>query len=699
MAVRAYSRARPIRVVYLVDDEADEADDSTETLDAIFAECMGRWGGRFSLVVPASSEGPRRDYNEWLEAFDPDIIYSYVPLSGATVLRRHEWLYPSFLIRHEFPKFTKENPRHSYDFRPRLPIPGLSVTTLLPRAAAPGLDGVTGTRVVDAYGLRSNETAAQDSFGFFTESIGRNFGPPLGEFGHPLMIVAEEEAQPRPRYFREDTETVDNWASLLEVMSSGRVVTMSQLAAMSAPRLELTTIRSEAFNLVVGDTPKDRILYWNTRSRFPKWRDGQFVDFRLSKDALDDPVLLAALAKFLQARNRVSADSGSSNPRVTIRSCSLTKEQLETLAETLASGKSWISYSVERVSSPDACAPTVEELRRAYYVTSEEMLGRAIGKWEESTTGEQSLELAAPAPGHLRYCPPFLISPHNGCWAVDISIERHVDYSPFDNVTQRWRLPRRLRITPAFLKGYEVPGRAIVMPRVAREGTLTAYAAVGLRLPTIRLPSDESAFHIGLVTGRDWWPFENSSGNDAQMPAQLLADVRRSTNGQHFWGVLGLMGGLNESLSILLSSFWLEVFDKLGGSLTRVETRREVVAEAIRERVGNLSPGSPEYTKELSEIVMGEAERFRTAVPSMTWDALHRMFVQVQNSDWKKGGDEEHFSKAERREWRNHERESFRYRIQELCKRGVLHQGYEHNCSKCRHRSWVEPVPEICTGR
>ena len=699
MSVRAYSRARPIRVAYLVEDPAEG---SSEILDAIFAECMGRWGGRFSLVVPASSEGPRRSYEEWLKAFDPDVVYSYVPLSQATVLRLHEWLYPSFLIRHEFPKFLQGDRRHPHDFRPRLPISGLSVTTLLPRAAAPGLDGITGTRVVDAYGRMSNDTMAHDSFGFFTESIGRNFGPPFGEFGNPLIMAADDEAQPRSRYFREDAVFVSGGASLLEAMSSGRVVTMSQLAAMNAPRLDIMTRSADAFNLVVGDTFEDRVFYWNARSRFPKWRDAEFVDFRLPEAALDDPIVLAALAKFLHARNRVSAESGSSNPQVTIRSCSVPVERLKALSETLAGDKGWIFYTAERVSDPDACIPTAEQLQQSYYVTSDELLGHAIGKWEESLSGENDLQLTAPAPEHLRYCPPSLVSPHSGCWVVDISIERQVNYSPFDNERQRWRLPRRLRIAPAFLKGYEISGHSIVMPRVAREGALTVYAAAGSRLPTIELPTDENAFRIGLLTGRDWWPFERKSEGGAQMPTQLLADVRRSSNGQHFWGVVGLMGGLNEALGILLNKFWLEVFDKLGGSLARAETRRESVVRNLEGRLEGLSPGSSHYMKELAEIVMGEAERFRTNVPSLTWNQLNRMFSKIQNDDRNKS-DHDDLSETEQKDWQRRERENFCYRVQELCERGVLHQGYEHNCNRCRHRSWIaigtlrsEIVCEVC---
>lgn len=78
---KAYYRSRPVRVAFLVDDH----EHSSVMLDAIFKSCMGRWGGRFSLLVPATSTGPNEAYLNWLQAFDPDIIYSYVDLCDGEI--------------------------------------------------------------------------------------------------------------------------------------------------------------------------------------------------------------------------------------------------------------------------------------------------------------------------------------------------------------------------------------------------------------------------------------------------------------------------------------------------------------------------------------------------------------------------------------------------------------------------------------
>jgi hypothetical protein len=136
--VTAHTRPRPIRVAFLVDENEHWA----VMLDAIFADCYSRWGGRFNLIVPCENGAPRPAYLPWLEAYDPDILYSYVDLSDAVIADLHERFSPSFLVRHKFYEAGRD--RHAH--RPELPMPGLSAlsTCLL---AVYG-DPITGRRPI-----------------------------------------------------------------------------------------------------------------------------------------------------------------------------------------------------------------------------------------------------------------------------------------------------------------------------------------------------------------------------------------------------------------------------------------------------------------------------------------------------------------------------------------------------------------------
>ncbi len=112
---RGLLRPRPIRVGYLVED----GEHAGVMLDAIFAECHTRWGGRYSLVVPCEHGAPLPAYMPWLEAYDPDIIYAFNELDEAAIAKLHELLGPAFLLKHE-PYDDRERDRRY--FRPELPL-------------------------------------------------------------------------------------------------------------------------------------------------------------------------------------------------------------------------------------------------------------------------------------------------------------------------------------------------------------------------------------------------------------------------------------------------------------------------------------------------------------------------------------------------------------------------------------------------
>ena len=85
---------RPTRIAFLVRD----GEHSDLVLDGIFADSYDRWGGWFSLIAPCIDSYIDPSYWLWLETFDPDIVYSYVPLSREAVLQIHERLSPAEYI-------------------------------------------------------------------------------------------------------------------------------------------------------------------------------------------------------------------------------------------------------------------------------------------------------------------------------------------------------------------------------------------------------------------------------------------------------------------------------------------------------------------------------------------------------------------------------------------------------------------------
>src|SRR5579872_1835251 len=146
LELKGWSQPRPLRVAFLIED----GEHAALALDGIFADCYNRWGGRFSLIAPCINGRIAPAYWPWLEAYDPDIVYSYVPLSRGDVLEIHERLAPSEYKYHEFhgePRLDVFGFTPSYDFSP---LSSLSVIFKLARFS-PSVGGLPSIKIIDSW--------------------------------------------------------------------------------------------------------------------------------------------------------------------------------------------------------------------------------------------------------------------------------------------------------------------------------------------------------------------------------------------------------------------------------------------------------------------------------------------------------------------------------------------------------------------
>jgi hypothetical protein len=160
-------RARAIRIAFLI----ERGETAAPTLDAIFAACYGMYGGRFALLVPVVEGLISEAYWDFLEATDPDIIYSYVEIDDAVERRIHERLCPSALVLHRKPREEDRLDRRSY--RPHLPVePLTSLSTALHAARGDGIRPPTQLYLVDGWQARDVDMFTRDNFGTRTGATG-----------------------------------------------------------------------------------------------------------------------------------------------------------------------------------------------------------------------------------------------------------------------------------------------------------------------------------------------------------------------------------------------------------------------------------------------------------------------------------------------------------------------------------------------
>ena len=438
-------RPRPIRIAFLIDIN----EDSHSILDEVFQYCFSIWSGRFSLIVPCAGNKPIPEFIPWLRAFDADLIYSYVDLSKADQLRFHEDFYPSVLQRHWLPKGNSQ-PR----LAPEPAMQALQVKSLMPLAgAASFMDGSRGVTIATGMGGWWDDRFISDSFGLVSPQLRNALRGPLSEFGSLLAAVPDNEFQPREQYFNPPETTVTDEVSLLYHMSRNRRIrSLSRISALMSTRLDFYMGSwGNSFNVVVGNTVKDRILYWNTRSLMPAGRDWDDVDLMVPREKFEDAAFVTHLREFLNNRNYIGGGQGPC--RATIRSVSLEERELARLAQQMTSGSGWVSYDYQHISDIRDVRPKDQELTRVRLASSESAF-RPATPWQVQSFSGDDIALDIPAPEHVRHVPPSIANADLGLWALDLDIDRSINHSPFSNLrvrpgTHDARAMRRIRTMAA----------------------------------------------------------------------------------------------------------------------------------------------------------------------------------------------------------------------------------------------------------
>jgi hypothetical protein len=341
----ATAAARPLRVAYLV----ELSDCPDQLLNAVFAESYSRWGGRRTLIVPATEGGIDPRYAEWLLYFDPDVIYSFVALNDDAVVAIHERYAPAYLVKHEELGVRRgEPPRYQI----RLPIEGLSSLSVLPAflSRSWGFEGrPQKPTILSKHWDRSESRFLEENFGFLSRSFSSGaVATSFPELFTCLTLISPESfANPhdwkdsRTDYRTDETTIVDALADRSPLLA------LVNLSEMFAPFMSTAYWGGggEGMNIVAGDTPADRLLFWNGHHKFARPSFHCMTSLRLPASKLQDPAFITRV-RCLIARRGPQRASGHSDT-VTLRSCSLPSEALEAAAVLLRTVGQWIAVRVE----------------------------------------------------------------------------------------------------------------------------------------------------------------------------------------------------------------------------------------------------------------------------------------------------------------------------------------------------------------
>lgn len=687
--LRAWAKPRPLRVAFLVED----CEHAQLTLDGIFADCYGRWGGRFSLIVPCVAGQIPQNYWPWLEAYDPDIVYSYVPLNRDAVLELHERL---SLAQYLFHKRQGDPRLDLFGFKPDYHFVALSSLSVIFRLARHSRDGAP-VKIIDSWHTEKPSRLLNDNLGTYHSSASTGMYPPDARSAATLLtIVAPEKVTDRRFGVPQDLDMVPDEATALDRFARRQAISLSMASAQFASKLEIGSHRfGRSFNLVVGDSFADRILFWNARLFIPAWLDSDLSCFRVDAQQLDDPVFLATLGEILK-RNHVNGMSGG-QLQLTLRSTSLNAEQLEAVRTKVLSMRPWSSVSVEVVASLDELLPTADDLRegRESNRFGSGLLSRP--DWTQFVWTAPSARPPILTPDHLSDAPSRQTFTQ-GYWCNDFTFQlgRATPRSADDNV---WALPRRWRLAGAFKTAFVGRHHHVLPPvqRRVRGGGLGVFVCGDHPIESIRIPTVYEAVHHALVEDGRWARADNDHGQ--VYPANKVGWINPSNEARYLTGILGMAGGLRRAAQLLLHPFLQAMWAKLGGSPNVAAADVTPIINRLqkRSRLEAVFDLTDESERRTLAVMIGRASRLlKTPLSFVAYDDLKNSWKAHREAFW--AAHQLPQQADDGVDWDGQEESSLDDCLIDLRQRQMMFQGHRWTCRKCHHKNWIdlsELAPEM----
>jgi hypothetical protein len=680
--LQAWSRPRPIRVAFLVQN----GEHAQLMLDGIFADCHHRWGGRFSLVVPCVNGKIPDSYWPWLEAYDPDVVYSYLDMDDAELIQIHERLNPSEYRRHGARareiKLDARWFRPAYDFAPLL-----SLSTAFRQARHFRFGEGSRLKLIDSWFSEEPSRFLMDNFGTYHSGRGSML-PSDASVAVGLLTIVSPSVQADPRRgVPKDLDAIPDELTAFRAFAERKATSMSVASLAFAPKLDMRVQNwSGSFNLVIGDSFADRMLFWNARLLLPSWLDTDLHCLRVSKEQLADLHTREVVGELLRRRNHANEGSGG-QPQLVLRSTSLSQEELAEADALLRTTKHWSMSRIEVVADLDAFVPDEQALNLARE-SSRYADSVARSDWAASVWKPPTLRPRTTSPDHLLEVPPRQIF-GEGFWATDYAIEQE---GPGPRFSERnsWALTRRWRMTGAFgvQRRADAPHSRPPIARGNRNGNLTLFESINDPVEAITVPTVSEAIRHALVIDGSWIGpnrrgFEEGATNK-------VAWMAPSNEARYLMGVLGLTDGLSKATQFLLHPYLRDMFAQLGGAPDVALDKLEPTINRLRKRARFEKPFDLHDDAErrtLAGLIVGASRSLKTPLSYVRYEQLMSDWKKYLEAFWEahpqqRGNDSDPAAR--------HEEESLDRCVIEMRRLKMIFQGYPWLCGKCHHSNWAD---------
>lgn len=658
---------RPARIAYLIPESAEH-----NLLDRLIEESLSRWGGRRTPFIPTNGISIDSTYWTFLDYWDADIIYSYSDLSDELQDRLYYSFAPSEIIMHnEVNRTNNDKPtfQGNYQF-----LSSLSLLPLFDRKAQS--INASLPEIVDYEIWDEDIRDLADSFGFVSRScIGKSLHP------YAKRTSFRQEGYARQFHERETTYAKDTIQWIESIAEDPTVLTLSRLADMLCPSLNFWSNYKTGWNdyltVVIGDGTSDRILAWNAQHRYSTLNLGDDIPIlRLSPKRFEAGIP-DWFTKWITARNHRHLEH-SNTKQVKLKSCSLSKPELDRIAELMHTN--YILISTEHYENPNVFeSPDLSSQSGIWFVPGV--------KANNIRFKNNELDVPLSAPQHIDVSKASQF--FHGVWASELVIERIEDHSQSDNQHHTWTFPRRLRLETAIeFENYasEIFRRIAPVvpppPRPNKNGSLTIWDCIDWTRPVLTLPSDYSAFCQALYKVPYTSPVMRRKLRDATNETRNTIWNRRfrgvtiSDKGRDLLGVLQFFRSLPEALIYLNDRFWTQVIARL--SPEEPQDKEKYIREIVHMIEASYNPESKTATdfSKIAQRALELASRSFSSqeIKTYNFESLYEQAKQLREIRQDQGNELKKYLTSAVTHLRNQE---------------FLWQGFHWKCSFCQHGNWL----------
>lgn len=650
---------RPVRVAYLLEDGPD----AHGWLDAIFADCFGRDGGRQSLIVPVAGGAISKRYQDWLRILDPDIVIALTFDNDALVPGLVELLADTTILQ-------RKRKRDEPEKHPRvgIPDPGLTALSWLPFMKARSSAIQTAPDfILDCYPAWEDDGFVKDNFGTLYGSLDPF---PMHELIAMRGLVLTPKDPPENRWhirFADAENTADGYEVIERMTQRGGIATLAQLSNLYCQPHRPDHPWKEGFCLVIGDSFTDRVSCWNAGLIFDDAQNQTYKTLRVPAPIRSDEGRTVEIGNFLRRWNWIGQHN--SPARVVVRSNSLSAADVQEFVVRLQNAAmSNVGFSVI-ASIDDCCPPDVKRIYSAY------QLGNPGPVTTEAAIRDTTTVVSVPKPVQLSYCAGLNPIFSRGYWFVDLAIDRLHDNSRFDNVREAWRLPIRRQLVRMF--------HDISTSRILRNREVSVRVDADQLIIEVKQPEDSNVFH-GILCERSQYQYTDLRASTVKPVAYKYSAI--SDKGRYLQGMLGMFGSLNNVEHVLSKHFWRNQFKNMAAPAQ--DQHAEVITylqRRMKAKNGVLLINDDAGWKNLAERVIQKSSRLRVPREKTRYEKLLNAWKLELNA----AIDADDQLKDRREEILLEAPGELKRALSFLFECGVFYRGHEWSCRHCSHRNWV----------